>query len=326
MQDSAIAVARPDTPFKAIGCLVGGIGLFSIQDVVVKSLSGAYPVHELVFVRAVVALLPLMLLVHWQGGIAALHTKRPWFHALRGSCAFLAYTGYYLALAAMPLAEAVALFFSAPLFVTALAVPFLGESVGPRRWLAVCLGFVGVLIMMQPGAAVFEPAALLALLAALAYAASIIMTRRLGVSDSGVAMAFYGQLAYLPLAAVIGLTLGGGLAVESQHPSVQFLARAWVWPTWPDLALMSLCGLIAGFGFYLLSQAYRLAPANVVTPFEYTAVPIAMVFGFVVWGEVPGPASLAGIALVVGSGLYVLRRERVRGQKPLADKGLRSRV
>lgn len=326
MQDSAIAVVRLDSPFRAVACVVGGLFVFSLQDVVVKSMSGDYPVHQLVFVRSIVALLPLILLVWWEGGPRTLRTKRPWFHALRGAAAFLAYTGFYLALAAMPLAETVAIFFVAPLFVTALAVPLLGEQVGRRRWMAVCVGFIGVLIMTRPGAAVFEPAALLAVFAALAYAASIVMTRRLGISESGAAMAFYGQLTYLPLSAVIGLTMGGGIAVESQHPSIQFLTRAWVLPNINDFGLMAFCGLVAGVGFYLLSQAYRMAPANVVAPFEYMALPWAMVLGFVVWGDVPQAASVAGICLVVGSGLYILRRERVRGRRPLADRGLRSRV
>ncbi len=326
MQQVASQVESLHTPVKAVGFLVAGMTIFSFQDVLIKTMSGDYPVHQILFVRSLVALGPLWLIVMLDGGWGTLRTRRLGLHILRGFTMFAAYTTFYLAVAALPLADATALFFSAPLFVTALSVPFLGERVGLRRWLAVGVGFLGVILMLRPGAGVVDPAALLALACALFYTLSIMMTRRLGRTDSGAALAVYATLLYVPVTAVIGLVLGDGALAGGGHASLDFLLRAWSWPTWRDLGFMSLTGLIAAFGFYFLSQAYRLAEASAIAPFEYVALPWAVMWGFLFWNEVPGAATLAGILLVVGSGIYMLHREAARGRRLLAGRGLRPRV
>jgi drug/metabolite transporter (DMT)-like permease len=300
---------RIDAPRKGILFAVAGIFVLSIQDVAIKSISGAYPVHEIVFIRSLFAIPPILLLAHLEGGLTLLRTRQPWLQLARACAMFAAYTLYYLALAALPLADTVALTNSAPLFVTALSVPLLGERVGIRRWLAVLLGFLGVVVMMQPGASVFDPAAALAVSAALCYALSAVTARRLGGTDSASSMAFYPTVFYLAAGGVVGLTIGNGAFETGGHASLQFLLRAWAFPPWQDLTLIALCGLFAALAFYALSQAYRIAPATTVAPFEYVSVPFSVVLGFLVWQEFPGTHTLAGMALVVGSGLYVLRRE-----------------
>ena len=326
MRESAVSIGQLDAPFRGILFIIAGISIFSIQDVVIKWISGDYSVHQILFVRSVVALVPLFVIVRLNGGLASLRTRRPVIHLVRAILMLLAYTTFYLALAAMKLADTVALFFSAPLFVTALSVPCLGEKVGFRRWAAVSVGFVGVLVMMRPGSGVVEPAALLAVAAALFYATSAMLTRRLGATDNGASMTFYATTIYVVITAGLGLALGDGALDQNGHVSLRFLLRAWVWPTWPDFALMAFCGLIAAFGFYCLSQAYRLAQVNVVAPFEYVALPWAVAWGFVFWGDIPDAQTMAGISLVVGSGLYVLHREALRGRRTVAIRGIRPRV
>ncbi len=326
MAHSTVALGRVDAPLKGVLCVVAGICVFSIQDVIIKSISGAYPVHQIVFVRSLVALAPLLVIAHFGGGLASLRTRRPWAHLLRGGAMLASYTTYYLAIAALPLALAVALFFVAPLMITALSHFLLGEKAHLRRWFAVAVGFAGVLVMTRPGGGTIEPAALFAVLAAVFYAVATILTRRLGATESGPSLAFSATLVYLTANALLGLTIGDGALARPTHPSLEFMLRAWAWPSGLDLALMALCGLIAAFGFYFLSQAYRLAPATSVAPFEYVGLPLAALWGYLFWNEVPQATTVLGVVLIVGSGLYVLHRESVSGRRVAAGRGLRPRV
>jgi len=323
---TAPGVASEDSALKGIVFLVAGISVFSFQDVAIKWLSGDYTVHEIMFVRSVVAM-PAILLIAWvTAGVRAVLPARPWVHVWRSCATFLAYTCYYLGLAALPLAEAVTLYYSAPLFITLLAIPMLAEPVGWRRGAAILIGFGGVVFMLRPGESIVDAAAFLVLGSAFAYALSAIITRRLGVTSSGVSMAFSANLFNLVAAGLIGAAIGDGSLDGGLHPSLSFLLRAWSFPNWGDLGLMALCGVISGIGFYCLSQAYRLAPASRAAPFEYVALPWATLWGWLIWHELPDVATLVGILLVVGSGLYVLRRERTVGQRIVAGRPLRPRI
>jgi drug/metabolite transporter (DMT)-like permease len=214
--------------------------------------------------------------------------------------------------------------FSSPLFLTALSILILGERASWRRWTAVAAGFAGVVLMLRPGSSVFEPAAILAVAGAFFYALGGVQTRRIGSTESASAMAVYTTLFYLAAGSLIGLIGGRGLLAtgggsapvgsdaEPVHASLQFLLRSWAMPTGLDLGRMALLGVIAALGFYFLSQAYRVARVTTVAPFEYLAVPISVLLGYLVWGDLPTGYTIAGAALVVGSGLYVLRRESVR--------------
>lgn len=320
---------RPDEPFRASAFVLAGVTVFTLQDVVIKWLSGAYPVYEIVLVRSLVAMAALALFASLNGGLGSLRPRRPLAHLTRGLCAFAAYTTYYLALASLPLAEAVALFFCAPLVITALSVPVLGERVGWRRWCAVGAGFLGTLVMLRPGTGVFDPAGLLAVAAAGFYAVQSLVARRCGAGETGAAMAFSGALTYVPLSLAAGLAFGGGAGVAgAAHPSVAFLLRAWSVPGPADLGIMAVSGLTFAVAFYGVSQAYRLTRASNVAPFEYATVPLGAVAGYLVWREVPDAATVLGATLVVGSGLYVFHREALRGRRLTLRRtfGLRPRV
>lgn len=328
---NAAAAAAPgsaDAPLKGILLLVFAASLLGFQDVVIRWLSGDYPVHQIVFVRSWIAIVPILFILGRDGGLPRLRTRRwPW-HLLRGACAFGAYTSYYLAIAALPLAEAVAITFSAPLVVTALSAPVLGERVGARRWLGVVIGFAGVVVMLRPGLGAFEPAALLALAAAFFYAFTVIIGRRMGPSESSAAMAFYGVVVYFAASSLMGLVFGDGRfdTDSHSHASLGFLLRAWAVPTWHDFGLMALCGAIWGVTYYCIAQAYRITQASLVAPFEYVAMPWAAFYGWVFWSEVPDGLAFAGIALIVGGGLYVLQREHASRRRTVGGRPLRPRV
>lgn len=301
---------------KGVAFLVAGVAVFSMQDLILKLLSGDYPLHQAMVLRSLTAIPFLLVLVHYEAGLKSLFTPGTGAMIRRGVIMFLAYTSYYIALPALPMATTVALYFSAPLFITLLSVLVLKEHVGPRRWLALIAGFVGVVIMVRPGGAVFEWAALLPVLSGFAYALSMISARRLGVTESAAALAFWGNAVFLAAALVMSAILGSGAYGTDIHPSLAFLLRGWVTPTPFDTMLMMSCGVIAAAGLTLLTQAYRIAEASVVTPFEYTGLIWSVIYGWVFWRQWPDATAWAGIAIIIGAGLYVLWREQSAKPQP----------
>lgn len=325
MAETVAVQSGEDTPLKGIAFLVCGLTLFSGQDVIIKTLSGAYPAHEIVFLRGLIAMGPILLIIYLEGGARLFRTGRPGMMILRGLTGYASYMTYYLALTALPLADVVTLFYSSPLFVTALSVPFLGEKVGLRRLIAVLVGFLGVLVIAQPGGSTLDPAMLLAVAAALFYSVSIIITRKVAKTEAGSTLSFYAMATFIVASGLTGLLLGDGRFAGTGHPSAEFLFRAWSVPSDRDLALIAVCGLIAGAGFYCLSQAYRVASASIVAPFEYSSLPWAILWGYVFFADLPGPWTIAGVILVVGSGLYIIHREGVRGRRVVRGWTLRQR-
>ena len=284
-----------------------GVMIFSTQDAIIKGLSGDYAVTEAIFFRCIVALPLLAVMVRFETGLRNLRTRNFWPLVARGLIMLVAYTAYYMAIAGLPLAEAIALFFTAPILVTVMSGPLLGERVALKSWLAVALGFVGVLIILQPGSSLFEPAALLSLLSALTYAFSMILARRLGTSEPATVMAFYQNAVYLGGACLIALGFQLLGFTRLPHPSLDFLVRPWIIPTVPDLALMGVCGVIAAVAMSLLTHAYRLAQANLVTVFEYTGMIWAPLWGFLFFAEIPRWTTLAGMVLIAAAGVYAVR-------------------
>ena len=302
----------------AIASLFAGVFVFSFQDVVIKTVAGSYPVHEVITIRCVISIPILLAMLHWHGGIRALISPRMGWLALRGAALMVSYTAYYLAFPVLPLASIVALYFTVPLFITALAGPFLGEKIGLNRWIATLVGFAGVVVMMRPASGLFEWAALLPVASAFCYGTAALMARRLGATDSAPVMAFYQNLLFLTGALVLAALVGQGGYEGDNTGSLGFLLRAWTMPTTTDMLLMAATGPIAAIGTVLLTQAYRMAEANLVASFEYTGLIWASLWGFTFWGEIPGLATLAGAALIVGAGLYMLTRAR-SGQTPTAE-------
>lgn len=314
-----------NNPTLAIGFILIGMVLISLNDVLIKELSGDYPLHQMIFVRSAIGILASLVFVQLEGGFAILKTRTPFLHLVRALLVVVANMTFFSALAVMPLADATALFFVAPLMITLLSIPLLGEKVGIRRMSAVAVGFVGVLIMVRPGSDIAENVAhwlilLLPVLAALSYALMQILTRRLGLTTKASALAVYIQATFLIVSTGFWIVAGDGRFAEGvEDPSLVFLLRAWTWPAPGDEWLFLTLGLTsAGIG-YCLSAAYKSADAATVAPFEYVALPLAILWGWSLWGEVPGPETMAGIALIVCSGLYVFLRERIK-RRPLAAR------
>lgn len=300
---------RENVPL-ALLSICGAVALATTMDGAVKWLSGDYPVHQLLVLRCAAAT-PVLLFIlglRWSE-LIVIPPQWPMI-LLRAVIMATGYLSFVLAIAAIPLADAVAMYFTMPLIVAALAGPLLGEKVPLARWAVITIGFLGVLVMIRPGAGVFEPAALFALWAAFAYGTGQMLTRRIGFAVRPSVIAFHQNIIYLAIGALLSLVFGFGQFATETHPSLAFMVRGWSAPPLFDLTLMLSLGILSGTAMVLFTQAYRLAEANLVAPFEYTGMFWATFYGLVLFGDFPDLATGLGAALVIGAGLYMLAGDR----------------
>ncbi len=303
----------PASALTGILFALGGSVVLSANDLVIKTLSGNYALHQVMLLRAFVGMVIVLAVIWYSGsGFRQLLTRRWQEHLFRVSLVMVSNVTYFLGLAAMPLADAVATSFIAPVLVTLMSAAVLGEQVGPRRWAAVAVGMLGVVVMVRPGAGVIQPAAILVLISAFCYAASHMMTRRMRLTESAMTLNFFVQCGFIVVSVAMGLVVGDGHLAGSPDASLAFLFRVWVVPPLADWWAFLATGMAVGFGGLMLSQAYRTTEAALVAPFEYIGMPMAIFWGVVVFGTWPDLTASAGIALICGAGLYTLWRETVR--------------
>jgi drug/metabolite transporter (DMT)-like permease len=295
---------------RGIGFLVLATLTISIQNVAIKWMGGDYSALEIVLFRSLVAMPMTLVFYRFEGKRGLPTTQRHKLEYLRGAFLFLSYTTFMMGLAALPLADVEAIRFSAPLMITFLSVVMLGEKVGPRRWLALFVGFAGVLFIVRPAAATFNVGSIFILISVFFYALSVMLTRKLQTTDSSATMAYYSSLVYL-VAAFVLIPLPNIVGeVPDAHPSIAFLLRAWSMPSLLDWIIMSGLGLVWAGGMYCMARAYSLAEASVAAPFEYVSLPINVMWGLLIWHEIPTLMTLVGAFLTLFSGLYVLYREQ----------------
>ena len=295
---SRFAAGR-DNPVRGMLLMIGAVFLFTSMDALVKIASETYPTGQIVFFRNFVAFLPLAIFVARAGGISVLRTRRLGGHLIRAGVGLSAMVCFFLSYKLLPLGEAVALGMAGPLFITALSVPFLGEKVGIRRWSAVVVGFLGVLVMTRPGSGIFDPAALIPLAAAFFLGLAMVMVRSLSRSEHSASIVFY-------------------FTITATVVSALSLPWQWVTPDWSGLGILVTSGLIGGCAQFTMTQAFRMAPAALVAPFEYLALVFAMGYGFLIWAEIPDLWLIVGAVIVMASGIYILHREAVRAREQAA--------
>lgn len=288
--------ARDDRVGLGLAYGAAGMLLIAIMDTIVKWLSGNYPVSEILVFRNFFGLLPLLVVLAFTGDRQSLRSPQPFLMCLRAFFALGAGFLFFAALRHIPLADAFALAFTSPLFITALSVPLLGERVGFHRWSAVILGFAGTLLILRPTGQSFEPAALLVIGAAFCYAMVMLLTRKLAPRNSTLSMMIW--------TAVISLAILAGIAPFE-----------WVTPSLPDFLLLSAVGLIGSAGMFLVGQGYRYAPAAVIAPLDYTVLLWGVLFGWLLWQELPDHYVWTGAAVVAASGIYIVQRETRRSLK-----------
>ena len=288
---------------------IGGTLIFSVNDVSIKFLSGGYALHQVILIRAFVAMAFILVVIgRSKRGFAQLATSRPRAHLVRVCIVMISNVTYFVGLAALPLADAVAVAYVSPIVVTLLSIVFLGEKVGPRRWAAVMIGMAGVIVMLRPGAGVVQPAAVLVLISAILYAVGNLLTRRMGGTESALTLSFWVQAGFILASGTMGLVAGDG-HLATDDPLWSFLVRPWFWPPAEDWPWLLATGLSVSIGGLMVAQAYRTTEAGLIAPFEYSGMPMAIFWGVLIFGTWPDLTSWAGIALICGSGLYVVWRE-----------------
>ncbi|VDC23569.1 DMT family transporter [Pseudogemmobacter humi] len=309
-------MTRPSNPaLTGILLAAGGMALFSVNDMAIKHLSAGYALHQIVLIRAMIGLCFLLVLItRSQGGFAQLRTRRPFGHMTRVLVILTSNSVYFTGLAAMPLADAAAVSYTSPLFVTALSVVALRERVGARRWTAVALGLSGTVLILRPGAGVIQGAALLVLLAALLYAIGNLMTRMMRETETALSFSFFTMAGFMLISVIMGLVAGDG-RFANDDPLWAFLFRPWIWPPAADWPWFLLTGLSVSIAGLMVAQAYRTTEAALIAPFDYAGMPMAIFWGVVIFGTWPDLTSWAGIALICGSGIYVVWREAVLARK-----------
>ena len=283
--------ARPGAPLRGVVCMLLSVLLLTISDALTKLLTTGYPPGQIICMRSIVVIGFVLVLSTPRRRWTGLRIRSPGAHLTRGvfSCAgsFL----FVIAIGHVPLANAMSIGFAGPLLITALAAPMLGERIGWRRWCAVLVGFIGVLVILRPGPQGFHWVALLLLAGTWFGSLRDIVTRRISATESSSSLLLTTNLCMV----AFGLLS---------------LVQGWNMPGPVDATWLLLSGMLIGIGHYLQIEAFRHAEAGTVVPFRYTALLWAMLMGWLVFGDVPDASMLSGASLVVASGMFILYRER----------------
>lgn len=294
---------------KAVSFLLLGILGISINDTIIKLLSDAYALHQLVFIRAIISLLIIVPPILVRQGVVALRTTRPGIHALRGLLIVLANLTFFAGLASLPLAEASAVIFVSPVLITIFSHYFLGEQIGVWRWSAVVIGLIGMICVVQPFGARPELAFLWPLAAAVCYAGFTVTTRFLGRTEGIASLAIYSTGSFLVVSVAMGLLVGDGSFANTGNPNLEFLLRAWRWPDAANLGQIAAIGVLSAVIAVAMSAAYRAGEASFLAPFEYVNLPLVLLWGFLFFGDFPNVLALVGMALIASGGMIMIFRE-----------------
>ena len=291
----------------------------SLNDVVMKLLSNSYALHEVVLIRSIGGFFLTLFIIQYEGSWHLLKLGNKFLVFSRCLMMVTANLFYFSALVILPLADATALFFVAPIFISILSSILLKEIIGTRRITAILVGLVGIIIVMRPLSSVtnnihfatyFLPVA-----AAFCYALAQVTARKLAATTRASVMALYLHLTFILVSIVFGAIIGDGKYVNiSNNPSLVFLFRPWEWPSITDWPLLIFLGALAGAIAYCVTKAYVLAEASFVAPFEYIAVPLATLWGWLIFKHLPDFWTGLGMLVIIISGLYIYRREQVNSK------------
>jgi drug/metabolite transporter (DMT)-like permease len=303
MADGSKGELHRNLPGRALVYMGVGVACFALLDAAAKWLTADYGVAQIIFLGRIFTLAMVLAIALPRGGIRQFRLRRPWRQLARVTTAVLTMATFFWALSLMPLANVVALTFAAPLIMTVLSVFILREDVGPRRWAAVLIGFIGVLIILRPTGAGFAWTAFIPLASALFYAISIIVSRQLTATESINNLMFW-----LSLGAIVG--------------TAPFMPAEWRTPDPADLAIFAFTGIASGAGQFLMLRAFRYGEISMLAPLEYTSLIWAAGLGFLIWGEVPDWSIWVGAVILVGCSLYIARHETRRRRRLTIEAGV----
>ena len=278
-------------PVIGFSAMLLSVLLFSLMDTTVKWLGGTYPTHQIMFFRCLVALIPILIIIVMRGGPSILKTSQTKMHFLRSLLGISAMGLAFYAFSLMPLADAISILHTTPIFMTVLSVLILRERVGLHRWLAVICGFIGMLLVVKPSQNMFESGSFYMILAALLISCTSIIIRHLSIRDDPVCITFYFTLT--------------GIFVSS----IGIFWLGWQSPPMFDLILLIAVGLLGGVAQFMMTLSYRHAEIGMVAPLKYLTIVFGGGFGYLLWSELPDLQSSIGITVITAAGLYTLHRE-----------------
>ena len=295
------------------------MAFFSIQDSLIKFISEDTSLYELYFGRTLIAFILLLIYLKVTSQTLVLKTHFPVLTIFRVLCFFFGFSFFYISLTFMTLAMANALFFSSPFFVSILAVIFLKEKVGIRRWLGIAVGFLGVYIVLNPNFNNFDYMKLAPVACALCYAISMTITKVTSDKDNVFTQMIHLYFGAILISILFYIFTGNGQINNFNDPTFQFIFREWFTNpsyAWPYIIAM---GCIGAFAFYFVFNAYSIASPSVVSLYEYSLIIWSILIGFILFDNIPTMRTFIGVSIIIGAGIYIYFREKVKDQMIVTD-------
>ena len=308
---------------KGIILILLGMMIFSVQDSIMKYIYNFVSLYEVYLIRTLVSFVVILLFLKIAKKPIIFKTQYPLLTYCRVILFFFGFSSFYISLTVMPLVTATALFFVTPFLITIFAKFFLKEQIGPRRWLAVIIGFVGVYIILNPNFSNFDYLSLTPIFCAFCYSLSMIIIKKTSEKDSVYTQTFTFYFGAIIISLIFYFIIGDGQYNTTDHPAFQFIFREWFASLETSMLIMIVTGLTASVAFLLLFTAYSIASPSVVSPFEYSILLWSSLIGWIFFEEIPSLRTAIGIFIIVTSGIYIFMREKAQDQSIVTEKPLR---
>ena len=308
---------------KGIILILLGMMIFSVQDSIMKYIYNFVSLYEVYLIRTLVSFVVILLFLKIAKKPIIFKTQYPLLTYCRVILFFFGFSSFYISLTVMPLVTATALFFVTPFLITIFAKFFLKEQIGPRRWLAVIIGFVGVYIILNPNFSNFDYLSLTPIFCAFCYSLSMIIIKKTSEKDSVYTQTFTFYFGAIIISLIFYFIIGDGQYNTTDHPAFQFIFREWFTSLETSMLIMIVTGLTASVAFLLLFTAYRIASPAVISPFEYSIIIWSSLSGWFFFNEIPDLKTIIGIFLIVCGGIYIFFREKAQDQSIVTEKPLR---
>ena len=308
---------------KGIILILLGMLIFSVQDSIMKYIYNFVSLYEVYLIRTLVSFVVILLFLKIAKKPIIFKTQYPLLTYCRVILFFFGFSSFYISLTVMPLVTATALFFVTPFLITIFAKFFLKEQIGPRRWLAVIIGFVGVYIILNPDFSNFDYLSLTPIFCAFCYSLSMIIIKKTSEKDSVYTQTFTFYFGAIIISLIFYFIIGDGQYNTTDHPAFQFIFREWFTSLETSMLIMIVTGLTASVAFLLLFTAYRIASPAVISPFEYSIIIWSSLSGWFFFNEIPDLKTIIGIFLIVCGGIYIFFREKAQDQSIVTEKPLR---
>ena len=308
---------------KGIILILLAMMVFSVQDGIMKYIFSFVSLYEVYLIRTVVSFILILFFLILTKKPIVFKTQYPFLTSLRVIFFFFGFSSFYISLTVLPLGFATALFFVTPFLITIFAHFFLKEEIGPKRWSAISVGFIGVYITLDPDFSNFNYLTLLPILCAFCYSLSMIIIKKTSDKDNIYTQTFAFYIGAIIISFIFYFIFGDGQYNTSNHPASQFIFREWFIDLESSILLMVTTGITATLAFLLLFSAYSIASPSVVSPFEYSILLWASLIGWIYFKEIPSFNTVIGILIIVSSGIYIFIREKAQDQSIATEKPLR---